>query len=43
MEQIKQLITDPELKIREMHTDAYWVDNLVNFIFFSNHVVFKDM
>tara|TARA_R110000823_G_scaffold286505_2_gene404809 strand:+ start:1293 stop:3605 length:2313 start_codon:yes stop_codon:yes gene_type:complete len=37
MEQIKQLITDPELKIREMHTDAYWVDNLVNFIFFSNH------
>ena len=37
METIKQLITDPELKIRQMGKDAYWIENNCNFLFFSNY------
>jgi len=37
METLKPLITDPEIKIRAMHKDAFWVENVINFIFFSNH------
>ena len=37
METIKQLITDPELKIRQMGKDAYWIENNCNFLIFSNY------
>lgn len=34
---LKQLITEPFLSIRRMHTDAYMAPNHANFIFASNH------
>jgi hypothetical protein len=37
MEVIKPLITDLDLKIRAMHKDAYWVENVINCMFYSNH------
>ena len=37
METLKPLITDLDLKVRQMHKDAFWVENVCNFIFFSNH------
>jgi hypothetical protein len=36
-EVVKIYISDPELKIRHFHNQAYWVPNVCNFMFGSNH------
>lgn len=34
---LKQLITDSQIALRKMHTNAYLVENHANFVFASNH------
>ena len=36
-ETLKKLITDTRLKLRKMNMDAFWIDNVMNFMFFSNY------
>tara|TARA_R100001591_G_scaffold118235_2_gene140064 strand:- start:698 stop:2998 length:2301 start_codon:yes stop_codon:yes gene_type:complete len=35
-ETLKKLITDRRLKMRKMNMDAFWMDNVMNMMFFSN-------